>query len=388
MQDKCAFYKECGGCCYQGTEYSRQLSIKQKRVEELLKDYAKVLPIIGAKEPEYYRNKVHGVFGHDKKGNVFTGIYQEGTHKIIPVVQCRIEDKRAAAIMQTIAELVKAFKYKVYDEDAHSGLMRHVLIRVGKKTGQIMVVLVITSPVLPSKNNFVKELVKLHPEINTIVLNVNDKNTTMVLGDKNITAYGTGYIEDELCGLRFKISPSSFYQINPPQTEILYNKAIEFAKFSGNENIIDAYCGIGTIGMTAASRVKRVTGVELNKAAIKDAISNAKQNNISNVRFVAEDASKYMTALARTGEKVDAVIMDPPRSGSTKEFVDAVSRLAAEKIIYISCNPESLARDLLWFKQKNYKVKLIQPVDMFPFTSHIETIVLMSRTKGNRRENP
>lgn len=375
----CPYAKKCGGCDYQGTAYGKQLEIKQKSVEKLLSGYGRVEKILGAKEPYFYRNKVHGVFGCDKKGNVYTGIYEEGSHKIVPVEKCLIEDERAGAILNTLCRLVKSFKLPVYDEDRGTGLVRHALIRTGNITGEIMVVLVLASPVMPSKNNFVKELLKRHPEITTIVLNVNNKKTSMILGEKCITAFGRGYIEDVLCGLKFRISPSSFYQINPQQTEVLYKIAVDYAGLTGKERIIDAYCGIGTIGMTAAGSAKEVIGVELNKEAVKDAVVNAGLNQMKNIRFVNEDAGKFMVKLAAKKEKVDVVLMDPPRSGSTKEFIDSVKVLNPDRVVYVSCNPETLARDLKIFEQKKYRVKRIQPVDMFPFTGHCEVVVLLQR---------
>lgn len=377
----CPYSKKCGGCNYQGISYKEQLKIKQKAAEKLLSSFGTVEKIIGAKEPYFYRNKIHGIFGCDKKGAVYTGIYQEGTHRIVPIEKCLIEDERAQAILRDVCRLVKSFKLPVYDEDRGCGLIRHALIRTGHATGEIMLVLVIASPVMPSKNNFLKELKRLHPEISTVVLNVNHKRTSMVLGEKNITAYGKGYIEDVLCGLRFRISPSSFYQINPLQTEILYHTAVKAAHLTGKERVIDAYCGIGTIGMTAAKRAREVIGIELNKEAVKDAVVNASINQVTNIRFINEDARKYMVRMAARGEKADIVLMDPPRSGSTKEFIDAVSVLKPERVVYVSCNPGTLAEDLRIFAQKGYKAGLIQPVDMFPFTAHIETCVLLNRPK-------
>jgi len=225
-------------------EYEKQLAMKQKTVEMLLSDNCRVDNIIGAQNPYHYRNKVHGVFGRDKKGTVFTGIYQQGTHNIIPVENCLIENETASQILRTLSKLVQSFQLKVYDEDRRTGLFRHALIRVGHATGQILVVLVLSDPVFPSKNNFISALLQTHPEITSIVLNVNQKRTNMILGDKNIVLYGKCYIEDRLCGLTFRISPQSFYQVNSRQTEVLYQKALEFAGLTGKERVIDAYCGI------------------------------------------------------------------------------------------------------------------------------------------------
>lgn len=371
----CVYAKKCGGCDYQGIEYEKQLAMKQKAVEKLLSDNCKVDNIIGAQNPYHYRNKVHGVFGRDKKGSVYTGIYQEGTHNIIPVENCMIENETASQILITLSKLVQSFKLKVYDEDRQTGLFRHALIRVGHATGQILVVLVLSSPVFPSKNNFIAALCKAHPEITSVVLNVNQKRTNMILGDKNIVLYGKGYIEDKLCGLTFRISPHSFYQINSWQTEVLYQKALEFAGLTGTQRVIDAYCGIGTIGMAAAAHAGEVIGVELNKAAVDDARVNAKLNGIKNIRFVNDDAGKFMVKMAGAHEKADVVLMDPPRSGSTEEFIDAVRILAPKRVVYISCNSVTLARDLKVFAKKGYRAQRIVPVDMFGFTEHTECVV-------------
>ncbi|MBO4697643.1 MAG: 23S rRNA (uracil(1939)-C(5))-methyltransferase RlmD [Lachnospiraceae bacterium] len=378
----CSFAKKCGGCAYQGLTYEEQLKKKAKKVSLLLSKYCKPSHILGAANPMRYRNKVHGVFGRDKKRGIYTGIYEEGTHKIVPVSDCRIENATGTAILKTLCGLAKSFRYTVYDEDRGTGLLRHALIRIGKKTGEVMVVLVLTDPILPSKNNFVKELRRLHPEITTVVLNINDKHTSMVLGERNIVLYGKGYIEDVLCGLRFRISPSSFYQINPEQTEVLYRTAMEFAALSGTEKVIDAYCGIGTIGMCAAGKASQVTGIELNRDAVKDAVSNAKRNDMKNIGFVCADAGDYMVKLAGQGEKADVVFMDPPRNGSTPEFIKAVDTLAPDRVVYISCNPETLARDLGLFAAKGWKVQRVQAVDMFPWTEHAEAVCLLSKHRA------
>lgn len=374
----CPYAKKCGGCDYQGVPYEEQLKQKQKTVQSLLGKFAKVAPILGAECPEHYRNKVHGIFGRDKKGNVYTGIYEEKSHRIVPVEDCGIEDEKATAILKTLCVMAKEFKLQVYDEDRETGLLRHALIRVGRSTGEIMVVLVLSSPILPSKNNFTKELCRRHPEITTVVLNVNPKHTSMVLGERNITLYGKGYIEDLLCGLRFRISPSSFYQINSEQTQLLYQKAMEYAELAGKERVIDAYCGIGTIGMSVSSKAGEVLGVELNKDAVRDAISNARLNQLKNIRFYNEDAGKFMVRMAQNHEKADVVIMDPPRSGSTPEFIESVNVLKPKRLVYVSCDPTTLKRDLELFLKKGWKVQKIQPVDMFPYTRHVETVVKLT----------
>ncbi len=375
----CPVYRKCGGCQYQGVSYIDQLKEKQKLVQKLIGGYCKVHPIIGMEDPLHYRNKVHAVFDRDKKGNPISGVYEAKSHRVVPVEVCMIEDKKADEIIGTIRGMLKSFKIKTYDEDTQYGLLRHVLIRKGHISGEIMVVLVTASPVFPSKNNFVKALRAIHPEITTVIQNVNGRGTSMVLGDKENVLYGKGYIEDTLCGCTFRISSKSFYQINSVQTEVLYNKAIELANLTGKERVIDAYCGIGTIGMVAAKKAGEVIGVELNKDAVKDAYSNAKRNNMENIKFYQGDAGEFLCKLASGGEDVDVVFMDPPRSGSTETFINALAVMAPKKVVYISCNPETLARDLAYLKKKGYQAKEAYPVDMFPYTNHVECVVLLSR---------
>ena len=382
--EKCPYSKKCGGCTFQGVAYEKQLSEKQTIVNKLIGEYCEVLPIIGMDNPYHYRNKVHSAFGVTRRGEIISGVYQEGTHQIVPVDVCQIEHKKSDEIIQDIKSMLRSFKIKTYDEDTGYGLLRHVLVRSGFKTGEIMVVLVLGSPILPSKNNFVKALRKKHPEITTVIINVNDKKTSMVLGDKESVIYGKGYISDVLCDCKFKISSKSFYQVNPVQTEILYGKAIEFAELTGKEHVLDAYCGIGTIGIIASKKAKQVIGVELNKSAVKDAITNAKINGIDNIRFYADDAGAFMVRMAgqileTKSQGVDVVFMDPPRAGSDEAFMSSVVKLGPSRVVYVSCNPETLARDLKYFKKHGYKAIKAQPVDMFPFTAHVETVCLLSK---------
>ena len=378
----CPLARKCGSCQYQGLTYKEQLSLKQKNVEGLLRKFGKVDKIIGMENPMNYRAKVHAVYGHDKKRGLVCGTYEAGSHKLLAVEDCMLEDKKCQEILHTIRDLLRPFKIKTYDEDSGYGLFRHALIRRGFATGEIMVVLVLTSPILPGKNNFVKALLEKHPDITTIVLNVNDKDTSMVLGDKETVLYGPGFIRDTLCGITFRISPKSFFQVNPVQTEILYQKAIEFAGLTGNETVIDAYCGIGTIALCAAKNAGTMIGVELNKDAVRDAITNARENHVTNTRFIQGDAGEFMTAVAEEGNKVDVIFMDPPRSGSTEKFLDAVVTLSPKKVVYVSCGPDTLARDLTYITSKGYRVNKIQPVDMFPLTEHVETVCLLSKLSG------
>ena len=377
--ERCPVYKKCGGCDFQGVPYEEQLKIKETQVRQLLAPFCKVHPIAGMKNPYHYRNKVHAVFSHDKKGNAVSGVYQKGTHIVVPVERCMIEDEKADEIIGSIRGLLKSFKIRTYDEATGYGLLRHVLVRRGFASGEILVVLVTASPVFPSKNNFVKALRKLHPEITTIVQNVNGRGTSMVLGNQEKTLYGKGYIEDILCGYTFRISPKSFYQVNPAQTEILYKKAIKLAGLTGKELVLDAYCGIGTIGLIASRGAGQVIGVELNRDAVRDAVANAKRNQVKNVSFYCADAGKFMVDMAADGVKADVVFMDPPRSGSDVTFLDCLAKMAPKRVVYISCEPESLARDLKYLKKKGYQAEGAWPVDMFGWTGCVETVVMLSR---------
>ena len=377
-QIKCPKARQCGGCQLQGISYEEQLEQKQKKTEELIGPYCRVFPICGMEDPYHYRNKVHAVLDH-KKGKVISGIYAEGSHRVVPVDACLIEDEKADEIIVTIRELLQSFKLPVYDEDTGRGLFRHILIRVGKTSGQIMVVLVMASPIFPSKNNFIRVLRQKHPEITTIVQNINDQDTSMVLGEREKVLYGKGYITDTLCGKVFRISSRSFYQINPVQTEKLYQKAIHLASLTGKERIVDAYCGIGTIGLIASDRVKQVIGIELNEDAVRDAMKNARANNVSNVEFYCDDAGDFMREMAANGEKVDVVFMDPPRSGSDEIFLSSVVQLAPKRVVYISCNPETMARDLEYLTDHGYRAITAWTFDMFPSTAHIEVVTCLSR---------
>lgn len=376
----CAEPKKCGGCTYKRESYKEQLKAKQRLAEANIGKYCKVDKIIGMENPFFYRNKVHAVFSYNK-GKITSGTYEEKTHNVVPIQCCKIEDQVADAIIGTVRTLLKDFKIKIYDEDTGYGLFRHLLIRRGVETGEVMVVFVLGSPIMPAKNNFVKALLKAHPEITTIVLNVNDKKTSMVLGDKESVLYGKGYIEDVLCGVRFRLSSKSFYQINHTQTEILYNLALEYANLTGKERVIDAYCGIGTIGLIASSRAKEVISVELNRDAVKDAIVNAKSNQIKNVRFYQNDAGRFMVGMAEQGEKADVVLMDPPRAGSDEAFLSSVVTLSPQRVIYVSCNPVTLGRDLEYLTTHGYTAVKARPVDMFPWSDSLECVVSLVKTR-------
>ena len=357
---KCPYQKKCGGCTYLNLSYEEQLAKKEQFLKKTLKGIVPVKGMVGMENPYHYRNKVNSAFARKKDGTIISGIYEKGTHKVVPVDECLLEDQRADAIIRDIRSLLKSFKIMIYNEDSGYGLLRHVMVRTGFASGEIMVVLVCVSPVFPSKNNFVKALRKLHPEITTIVLNVNDRTDSMVLGKRDIVLFGRGYIEDELCGCTFRISPQSFYQVNPVQTKNLYEKAISLAGLTGNERVMDAYCGIGTIGLIASRDAREVISV---------------------------DAGAFMVSMAEKGEKADVVFMDPPRAGSDEAFLSSVVTLSPKKVVYVSCNPETLARDLRYLTKHGYKAEEAWGYDMFAWSEHVETVVLMS-TQRNKDQLP
>ena len=379
----CPAAAKCGGCQLTRLSYAEQLQWKQQRVAELLDGICEVRPILGMDDPFHYRNKVHAVLSVDKAGKPISGVYAMGTHRVVPVRHCLIEDRRADRIIQTIVAMLPAYKLRIYNEYTHRGFLRHILIRTGHVTGQIMVVLVATSLEFPGKKAFVQELIQRHPEITTVVLNCNQRETSMVLGTKEITLYGEGYMEDELCGKRFRISPQSFYQVNAKQCEVLYRTAIDAAQLTGAETLLDAYCGTGTIGLCASDGCKQLIGVELNADAIRDAKENARRNGVENARFLCDDAGRFMQKLAKEGNAPDVVMMDPPRAGSDQKFLQSLLMLKPKRVVYVSCNPETLARDLRVLVDGGYQAEWATPVDMFPGTEHVETVVLLSHKKAD-----
>ena len=314
-----------------------------------------------------------------RQGQIVSGVYQSASHRIVPVSDCLIENTVADEIIVTIRSLLKSFKIRPYDEDTGRGTLRHVLVRRGWRSGEILVVLVTAHGMPPGKRNFVRALLQRHPDITTVVQNINAGQTSLVLGPHSEVLYGPGYIREQLGDFTFRISPRAFYQINPVQTEVLYRTALEYAGLTGTETVVDAYCGTGTIGIFASRNAARVIGVENNRDAVRDAISNAKANRADNVRFYTADASDFLQGMAKAGEHADVVILDPPRAGSDERFLSAVTTVAPERVVYVSCNPETLARDLGYLTRHGYRVERIQPVDMFPHTEHIETVVLLSK---------
>ena len=374
----CPAAKRCGGCQLQNLSYDEQLRYKQGRVIALVGKYCHVEDIIGMDEHTHYRCKVQAAFAQGRRG-IISGVYQSSSHRIVPIDSCLIENETADRIIVTVRKLMESFKIRPFDEVRLRGCVRHVLVRCGYFSKQVMVVIVTGSAEFPSRRAFVGELLRLCPEITTVVQNINGKFTSLVLGAKSINLHGDGYIEDSLLGCTFRISPRSFYQINPPVTEKLYGRAIELLELTGSERVIDSYCGTGTMGIIAARKAAEVIGVELNGDAIRDAKSNAARNGIKNIRFFKSDASDFLNEMAACGETADALLMDPPRAGSDVKFIKSAVAMAPKRIVYVSCDPETLARDLGYFTKNGYTVRHVQPFDMFPFTGHVESVVLMSR---------
>lgn len=380
IKNNCPAAKECGGCKYAGKTYKHSLAEKLERIKKLMPEDCRVNDIHACKDPFHYRNKVHSAFKKLRNGRIICGPYEEGSHRIVKVDQCLIENKTASAIIRDCADIAAKMKVSIYNEVSRTGELRRVLVRVAEKTGEVMVVIVTGTRFFRQKTAFVKELTKRHPEITTVLVNINQRHDSMILGSETKKVTGKGYITDILLGKKFRISPTSFYQVNRDQAEVLYSTAVRLAEFTGSESVIDAYCGTGTTTLTFAGFVDNITGVEINPEAVSDAVKNAKANNVKNAQFVCADAVEYMEELARSDEKIDCVILDPTRLGTDERFIKACEKLAPEKIVYISCNPDTLARDLKAFSRCGYKARVAEPVDMFPWTSSIETVVLLSQT--------
>lgn len=404
----CSAQKQCGACQLLSLPYEKQLERKQNEMIELFEPFAGegtvFNPIAGMDEPYYYRNKVTSPYvpgrktkggkkPRGKKGNagakgapqheILCGMYAAGTHRVINTDSCLLENKDAKQAVLAIRSLMQRYHMEPYNEDANTGFIRHAVIRVGHTTGELLVTVVTNGKEFPASRNFCRELKKRCPAITTVVQNVNTRQTNVILGDEGEkTLYGPGFIIDELCGLTFRISSHSFYQVNATQTEVLYRKAIEMAHFTGTETAMDAYCGTGTIGLVAAkglpgaetAHAARVIGVDNVASAIKDARENARHNGIENADFTAEDAGHFMDKLAKEGESLDVLLMDPPRAGSNEQFLRSACSLAPKRIVYISCNPNTQARDVEYLVKHGYQLTEVQPVDMFPHTNHVENI--------------
>ena len=361
--------------------YARQLARKREAVARLFAEFdgLEVAPVLGMDVPLHYRNKVVSPFVgvYDRKARrrrILCGMYERGTHHVIDSSECLIENQVAKAIIQSVRQLMPKLRIEPYDEDADAGFLRHAQVRVGHASGEVMVTLVTRDEAFPAGKRLARELVRRHPQITTVVQNVNTRRTNVIMGDKERTIYGPGFILDELCGLSFRISSRSFYQVNSEQTEVLYRTAVEMAGLTGEETILDPYCGTGTKGIDGKPGAKHLIGVEERMDAVADARANARHNGIGSAEFFADDAGAFMRRLAAEGGSVDAVFMDPPRAGATPDFLKAACLLAPRRIVYVSCNPATQLRDARYLCDHGYRLDTLQPVDMFPHTEHVETI--------------
>lgn len=377
----CNTYKRCGGCNLRHVKYEETLKMKQNAVQSLvnktLKNKLQVRETVGMENPLHYRNKAQYPIGINKQGEPVIGVFANRTHEVIPIDNCLIQNKKSEEIAKFIIEFIKEKNISIYDEKTGKGLVRHIVTKVGIKTGEIMCVIVINGHKIPNENELVENLKTRYPEIKAIVKNINMKNTNVILGQENINLYGNGYIEDILGEYKFKISPLSFYQVNPVQAEKLYNLGVSMAEITKNDVVFDLYCGIGTISLFMSKFAKKVYGIEIVEEAVKMAKENAQNNNVSNTEFFAGDVEIVLDDLINNkGLKADVVMFDPPRKGLDKKSIDNILNIRPKKIVYISCNPATLIRDLADFENE-YDIKTIIPVDMFPFTSHVECVVAM-----------
>ena len=382
MPNTCVNYeKKCGGCPLLALPYREQLAKKQARLQELLGGFAPVKAVQGMAEPLHYRNKAIASFA-TQRGKLVCGLYAEGTHRVLPGADCLLQEEILNKTLAAVLDAARACRWTAYDEDRGTGFLRHTVLR-SSCSGKVLVTLVTPGPDLPGSKNFCTALRKKAPWVVSIVQNINPTRSSAVLGSREKTLYGPGFVLDTLCGTQFAISSRSFYQVNRTQTEVLYKKALELAKLTGRETVIDAYCGIGTIGLCAAPLAKQVIGVERNPAAVKDAAANARRNKIANARFVCADATEWMVAAAGEGLHPDVVFLDPPRAGSTPECIAAVNKMKPRRVVYVSCDPETLARDVAAFTRLGWRAAKFCPVDLFPQTKHVETVVLLSHKKAD-----
>lgn len=378
MKNKeCVHFKDCGACTFRLAFPKGQTKKKQEYIERLFPGN-KVAPMMEMEDPYFYRNKVLRTFKSVGKTRFVSGIYEKGSHWVIPIDQCLIEDEGAKAIQRTIYSLAKQFKWEIYDEDTGRGLLRHALVRIGKASGEVSVTMVIKGDLLPRQDEFLKSLIRRHPAIKSVYLNPNKRKTKVVIEGRLHQIYGKGPITDRLLGLDILISGDSFYQVNHSQAEKLYTKVMELLDIKEDEIILDAYCGIGTMALLAAQRGARSLGVDNNLSALADARQMKKINKIHKVDFIEEDATKFMEKRAKAGGKIDKLILDPPRTGTSEAFIEAALSLTPEKIVYVSCNPARFKEELPLF-EKGYKVEGIYPVDLFPFTGHIELVILLEK---------
>lgn len=386
---KCPVGKLCGGCEYLPIEYAKQGALKHQAVCDLLEQnklHLNVNPVHMAKSPVSYRNKVIYGFAKDRNKKVYSGLYVPKSHRVINSKGCKMQPRIVNEILDEITTLVDSMKIQLYSPKTGTGLLRHVMIRYAKATDQVMVVFVTAAREFPSRKNLVNALRQKFPQIKTIVQNVNSRDTSIVMQDQSLLLYGDGKITDELCGMKITFDSSSFYQIHHDQCEVLYNLAKEMLDLKPTDEVLDTYCGVGTIGLSLADACKQVTGVEINKQAIENARFNAKQNHIKNIRFLAMDSTRFMQEAARNHKPYNAIILDPPRAGTSMEFIKSACSLKPEKILYISCDPKTQARDLRQFAQNGYRGQVMELVDMFPYTKHVESLVLLTPYKPKNKK--
>ena len=381
VKSDCDTYKRCGGCSLRHIKYEKTLEMKQNAVQSLvnkiLKNEIEVQKTLGMEKPYYYRNKAQYPVGKNSEGKAQIGVFANRTHEIIPIQECYIQNKKSQEVAKFVIEFINANNISVYNEKTRKGLVRHIVTKVGVKTNEIMCVLVINGKEIPKEKELVTEVTKKFPEVKTIVKNINTQNTNVVMGKENIVIYGSGYIKDQLGKYIFKISPHSFYQVNPIQAENLYNIGVQAANIDKNDIVFDLYCGIGTISLFMAQYAKKVYGIEIVEQAIQDAKENAKINNIKNAEFIAGDVENVLDDLINVKKVIpDVIMIDPPRKGMDNKSVENILNIKPKKLVYISCNPATLVRDLAKFEEE-YEVKTIKPVDMFPFTSHVECVSLL-----------
>lgn len=389
IEEDCTTYKRCGGCNLRHIDYEETLNMKQRAVQNLvnksLKNKVEVKLTWGMGNPYHYRNKLQYPIGIDKNGNAIVGVFANRTHEIIPVENCLIQESQANKIAKYLTELINKYKISVYNETTQKGLVRHIVIKTGFKSREVMLIIVINGDKLPYEKEISNQLQEKYEEIKSVVININKKNTNVILGEKNINILGDGYIKDYLGEYCFKISPLSFYQVNPVQAEALYNIAIENVNITPDDVVFDLYCGIGTISLFAAKYAKKVYGIEIVEQAIEDAKENAKMNNIQNTKFIAGDAEVLLTDLIENKKIIpDVVIVDPPRRGLDNITINNILKIHPKRVAYVSCNPATLVRDLSLLEEK-YEIKMIQPVDMFPFTSHVECVCVLELKENTEK---
>ncbi|MFZ0445769.1 MAG: 23S rRNA (uracil(1939)-C(5))-methyltransferase RlmD [Bacillus sp. (in: firmicutes)] len=379
----CSIYKECGGCQLQHLSYEGQLLAKEKQVRDVLQrigklEDVKVHPVLGMENPWHYRNKSQVPIG-EHEGGLIGGFYQQRSHQIIDMKTCLIQQQKNDEVIQKVKEICSRNGVRAYNEEKHKGDLRHIMIRYGAVSGEVMIVLVTRTNELPNKNEIVEEIAASIPDVKSVVQNINSKKTNVILGEQTKVLWGEEVIYDSIGAIKFAISARSFYQVNPEQTKVLYDKALEYAGLNGNETVIDAYCGIGTISLFLAQKAGKVYGVEIVPEAIEDAKRNAALNGITNVEFAVGEAETVIPNWYEEGVQADVLVVDPPRKGCDEKLLQTILSMKPKKVVYVSCNPATLARDLRILEDGGYKTSEVQPVDMFPQTTHIETVTRLTR---------